>query len=137
MAVDYEDSFKCKSCSELFNGCSECDSDSCKKCEKDEWVLTDNGCAYEEPYQPLEPEFSSSSMPHGQSLLPIVNPSSKPEDTGNTNTGMIVGIVVGVVVIAIIVAVVIYFVATRGKKHGKIDPKIFEKDVEFETMSIL
>jgi beta-lactam-binding protein with PASTA domain len=50
---------------------------------------------------------------------------------------LIAGIVIAVVVVVCIVAVAIYCAVTSGAKHGKIDPTIYEQDVEFESMSVL
>jgi len=50
---------------------------------------------------------------------------------------MIAGIVIGVVLAGAIVATAIICAVTAGKKHGKIDPVIYEEDTEFVTMSVL
>lgn len=138
MVVDADDSYKCKECSDLFFGCSECDSTKCKACNNSNWLLTDNGCAFEEEI-PEELALNSSSFSPsshaGPSQQAVAASSSQKND--NSNAGMIAGIVVGVVVVAAIAAVAIYCVVTSGPKHGKLDPSISDGDVEFVSMSVL
>jgi len=156
MVVDTDDSYKCKQCSELFFGCSECDSYKCSKCSNSAWILTDNGCAYEENEPDDQPEVSNSSSSSSSttsnpisthspsshvdvSSKPIVIPSSSSKSGSNkSNGGMIAGIVVAVVLVAAIVAVAIYFVVTSGPKQGKLDPSISDNEgIEFISMSVL
>jgi len=147
MVLDVDDSYKCKECSELFFGCSECDSDKCKKCQNDDWLLTDNGCAYEEE-EPEDvpssiPDSSSSSSSKSSSLpdvssQPIITPtSSMKASSEKSNAGMIAGIVVGCVVVVAIVAVTVYCLVTAGPKHGKVDSSFFEEDEDHFSMSVL
>jgi len=144
MVVDTDDSYKCKQCSELFYGCSECDSYRCKKCQDSAWLLTDNGCAYEENEPDEEIELSSSSSQASShdddfSSQPLAAPSSSSKkDSDKSDVGMIVGIVVGVVVVVAIVAVAIYFVVTARSKRDGVDPSIRDgEDVDFVFMSVL
>ena len=51
--------------------------------------------------------------------------------------GMIVGIVVGAVALVAIVGVAAYCALSTSGKKGKIDPSIYEEDVEFKSMSVL
>jgi len=106
----------------------------CEKCENDNWIYTENGCAFQDV-----PETLSSSVdvaPAVSSESPIaVSTSATPEE--KSNAGMIIGIVVGVLAALVIVAIIIYFVVTAGAKRSKIDPSIYEEDLEFSTMSML
>ena len=63
--------------------------------------------------------------------------SSKKEDS--SNTGMIVGIVVGCLLIVGIVSFTVYCFATRGAKHGKINPEFLDEDEDsnYVSMSVL
>jgi len=136
MAVDV-DNGQCKPCSDFFSECGSCNSEECLACSKQGYILTPNGCVYND----VEPSSSSSGKPvpppksSSSSERPLPPPKSSSE--GKSNGGMIAGIVIGVIVIVAIVAVAIYCVATSGPKHGKVDASIYEQDVEFESMSVL
>jgi len=141
LVPDTEDSYKCKDCSELFVGCSICDSFRCKECRNTTWVKTDNGCVVDDDIEIL-PESSSSSQPESShhtevSSSRLIVPSSSATTSGKSNAGLIAGIVVAAVVIAAVVAVSIYCFVTSGPKRGKIDPEIYEKDIEFVSMSMI
>jgi len=129
----------CTSCSSLFNGCGNCNSEECKSCSEEGYILTPNGCYYHEVPLPSSSSPSTSEKPKppasSSGSKPLPPPKSSSE--GGSNAGMIAGIVVGVIVVVAIVAVAIYCVATAGSKHGKVDPSIYEEGTEFETMSIL
>ena len=62
---------------------------------------------------------------------------SSSEEEDSTNVGMSVGIVVGAVALVAIVGVAAYCVLSTSGKRGKIDPSIYEEDVEFHSMSVL
>jgi len=147
MVVDSEDEFKCKNCFELFQGCGKCSSDACTACQNSTWILTPNGCAYEEEEPELVldsesmPEFVIDPSESSPSVRPIVDHSSVTNGSGgndgSSKAGLIAGVVVAVVVVAAVAAVAIYCVVTTGRKHGPISQDIYEKDVEFESMSVL
>jgi len=145
MVVDPDDSYKCKECSDLFFGCGSCTSDQCEACQNKEWLWTPNGCVHEEEIP--EGEFPSSSIPTiissssssviSSSKAIVDKSSSRPKNEGIT-IGAIIGIVVGAVVVAAVLAIAIYCVATKGPKHGKLDPSLYEEDEENSiSMSVL
>jgi len=122
----------CKSCSDLFYGCSECDSDKCTKCAQDGWVLTQNGCFYDDEPGP-KPSASSSgtSSTSSTSRSQSVPNDSSSVDNGGLSGGAIAGIVIGVVFAVAIVCVSIFFVYIFVFKHGRLfGPAIKDEDPE-------
>jgi len=133
------DAGECKSCSVLFDGCSLCDASECKNCSDPAFILTPNGCYYDEPSSSSS-KISSSRVIVSSSvgISEQSKPLSSSEESNDSNAGMIAGIVIGVVAIVAIAAVAIYCIASSGSKYGKIDPSISEPgDAEMKTMSIL
>jgi len=132
----------CVPCSEEFADCGQCNADQCTQCidsNTTKWILTPNGCIPDDTVVPLSSSRSSQPVaPSSSSLHPlVVDSSSKKEDS--SNTGMIVGIVVGCLLIVGIVSFTVYCFATRGAKHGKINPEFLDEDEDsnYVSMSVL
>jgi len=113
------------SCDQLFDGCSACDSNECTKCKDSKWILTQSGC-----FEQKEKKTSSSSK------APVAS-KSKSNGKGGLSGGAIAGIVIACIVALGVVVVLVICILTRGAKHGKIDPVIYEEDPEFISMSVL
>jgi len=139
-------STKCTSCSDLFEGCSLCDEDHCLECADEKALNLGNGCFIQPDTDSSNPSSSNPSssnpsssnpQPHSPSSEPV-SPISPPSDDSpkDSNVGLIAGIIVAVIVAAIIIAVCAFCVATAGKKHGKVDPIIYEEDPQFISMSV-
>jgi len=120
---------QCVACIDIFDLCGQCDADHCEACTDPKYTLTDNGC-----FEPIDEPSSNPSSQRPSSAA--IKGSSKP-DEGGIGGGAVAGIVIGVILVVALVAVGVYCFVTAGRKHGKIDPVIYEEDPEFISMSVL
>jgi len=116
-------------CIDIFDLCGQCDADHCEACTDPKYTLTDNGC-----FEPIDEPSSNPSSQRPSSAA--IKGSSNP-DEGGIGGGAVAGIVIGVILVVALVAVGVYCFVTAGRKHGKIDPVIYEEDPEFISMSVL
>jgi len=100
----------CFNCTKTFPGCGLCHEDACTKCLTSSNILTPNGCFSQSPYVPEEP----------------------------VNVGLIVGCVIGGLAVLVLIILAVYCIVVRSqRKHGLIDPSIYEDDLEFKSVSVL